>query len=81
MSATSFIGLWSTKPIDACIISPEFSDLGRFKELEGLDGVEASRYTSGDDMKFLFRTAKRIAGARMYRKIVHVADSELLPRT
>lgn len=77
----SFCGLWSTKPIDMCLISPHLNDLGRFSELDSLDGVEAHRYTSGEDMKHLFSIAASTAVTRGYKSLTHVTEQEIQPQT
>lgn len=79
--AMSFTGLWSTKPIDACIISPHLTSVGRFRELDGLEGVDAHNYTSRDDLEHLFKMAEGIVVRRGYPKLTLVVESEMLPIT
>lgn len=77
----SFSGLWSTKPIEACTISPQLTSVGKFRELEGLDGVEAHHYTSRDDIQHLLRMAVDVVKKRGYSKLTLVTDTEMFPMT
>ena len=78
---TSYSGLWSTKPIEACVISPQLTSVGKFRELEGLDGVEAHHYSSRDDIEHLLKMAVGIVNKRGYSKLTLVTDSEMFPMT